>query len=148
MRKLRFSYPTRIFSTVNFELDDEGNPWYIVSCTQPRVGLFGASDVNEVIIFNPCDGSSEIYAVEETPSWIDNVYDGYLACEKYDWYGTLKNGFWNSVIGNKDCKVTTDDFGYIVIGDDVWQNFFAVRPERLTAEEKKEFLDTIFSFHL
>ena len=27
-----------------------------------------------------------------------------------------------------------------VIGDDVWQNFFKVRPERLTAEEKKEFL--------
>ena len=27
-----------------------------------------------------------------------------------------------------------------VVGDDVWQNFFKVRPERLTAEEKKEFL--------
>ena len=27
-----------------------------------------------------------------------------------------------------------------VIGDDVWQQYFAVRPERLTAEEKKEFL--------
>ena len=27
-----------------------------------------------------------------------------------------------------------------VIGDDVWQNYFAVRPERLTKEEKAEFL--------
>ena len=27
-----------------------------------------------------------------------------------------------------------------VLGDDVWQNFFAVRPEPLTAEEKKEWL--------
>ena len=26
----------------------------------------------------------------------------------------------NSIIGNKDCKQTTDDYGYIVIGDDVW----------------------------
>jgi hypothetical protein len=24
------------------------------------------------------------------------------------------------VVGNKNCKQTTDDFGYIVIGDDVW----------------------------
>ena len=27
-----------------------------------------------------------------------------------------------------------------VIGDDVWQNFFKVKPERLTDAEKKEFL--------
>ncbi|MBE6652556.1 MAG: hypothetical protein E7610_03945 [Ruminococcaceae bacterium] len=120
MRKLRFSYPTKIFSSVNFEIDEEGNPYYIVSCMKPRVGLFGAMDVSEVIIFNPCDGTSEIYPVDSSPSWIDNVYDGDLACEKYNWYGTLAGGFWNSVIGNRDCKTTTDGYGYIVRGDDVW----------------------------
>jgi len=77
-------------------------------------------DVAEVIIFNPCDKTSEIYSVDDTPSWVDNVFSGTLASQKYDWFGTLKNGYWNSVIGNKDCKVTTDDYGYIVIGDDVW----------------------------
>ncbi len=120
MRKLRFSYPTKIFSTVNFEVNDEGEPRYIVSCVKPRVGLFGAMDVNEVIIFNPCDGSSEIMKVADTPAWVDNVYDGALACEKYDWYGTLQGGFWNSVIGKKNCRVTTDGYGYIVRDDDVW----------------------------
>ena len=120
MRKLRFSYPTKIFSSVNFEVDEAGNPYYIVSCMKPRVGLFGAMDVSEVIIFNPCDGTSEIYPVAGSPSWIDNVYDGELACQKYDWYGTLAGGFWNSVIGNRDCKMTTDGYGYIVRGDDVW----------------------------
>ena len=30
-----------------------------------------------------------------------------------------------------------------VIGDDVWQNYFSVRPERLTEEEKREFLDKL-----
>ncbi len=30
-----------------------------------------------------------------------------------------------------------------VLGDDVWQNFFATRPEPLTAEEKRAYLDTI-----
>ena len=120
MRKLRFSYPTKIFSSVNFEIDEEGNPYYIVSCMKPRVGLFGAMDVHEVIIFDPCDGSSELFAVADAPSWIDNVYDGDLACQKYNWYGTLSGGFWNSVIGNRDCKQTTDGYGYVVRGDDVW----------------------------
>ena len=58
--------------------------------------------------------------MEESPAWIDNVYDGTLACEKYDWYGTLSRGFWNSVIGKRDCKMTTQGYGYIVRGDDVW----------------------------
>ena len=119
-RALRFSYPTKIFGTAMFEIDEEGNPYYIVSCMSPKVGIFGAMDVTEVIIFNPCDKTSEIYSVDDTPSWVDNVFSGTLASQKYDWFGTLKNGYWNSVIGNKDCKVTTDDYGYIIIGDDVW----------------------------
>ncbi len=120
MRKVRFLYPTKIFSSVNFEVDDEGNPWYIISCSHPRVGLFGAMDVNEVIMFDPCTGAHELLTVENTPSWVDNVYDGDLACEKYDWFGTLSGGFWNSVIGKKNCRVTTDGYGYIVRDDDVW----------------------------
>jgi len=120
VRRLRFDYPTKIFGEIKYEVDDEGNPFYVVPCLKPRVFLFGASDVHEVILFNPCTGESEIYAVNETPAWIDSAFDGYLAMEKYNWKGLYSGGWFNSVIGNKDCKVTTDDFGYIVIGDDVW----------------------------
>ena len=119
-RALRMKYPTKIFGSYSFEIDDQGNPHYIVSCMKPKVMLFGALDVEEVVVFNPVDGSSEIYSLEAVPAWVDNVFTGALASQKYDWFGTLKNGFWNSVIGNKDCKVTTNDFGYIIIGDDVW----------------------------
>ena len=119
-RALRMKYPTKIFGSYSFEIDDEGNPYYIVSCMKPKIMLFGAPDVEQVIVFNPVNGDSELYALGSVPEWVDNVFTGTLASQKYDWYGTLKNGFWNSVIGNKDCKVTTDDFGYIVIGDDVW----------------------------
>ena len=122
MRKMRFDYPTKIFDedAISFELDDEGNPYYIISCFKPRVMLFGAKDVVEVIIFDPTDGSSEIYKIDETPAWVDIVYDGNLACEKYNWHGTLSGGFINSIIGNVGCKMATDDFGYVVLGDDVW----------------------------
>ena len=120
MRKLRFSYPTKILGQPRFEIDDLGNPVYIVPCYKPQVLMFGAEDVNEVIIFDPCTGKSEIYDLEQTPAWIDIVYDGYLACEKYDWKGIYSGGFINSIIGNKNCVQTTDDFGYVILGDDVW----------------------------
>ncbi len=120
MRKLRFSYPTKILGEPHFELDDSDNPYYIVACYKPNVFMFGAKDVNEVIIFNPCDGSSQIYKIGEVPTWVDIVYDGELASEKYNWQGMYSGGWFNSVIGQKGCKQTTDDFGYIVLEDDVW----------------------------
>ena len=119
-RKLRFEYPTKIFDSVTFEVDDDNNPYYIVSCVKPRVGLFGAKDINEVIIFNPCDGSSTLYALEDVPQWVDIVFTGELACQKFDWKGLLSGGFINSIIGNVGCKQTTDDFGYVALNDDVW----------------------------
>lgn len=119
-RVLRFKYPTKIFDNFSFEIDEEGNPYYIVACASPRIGLFGGYDINEVIRFDPCTGESQISRVEDTPSWIDTVYTGYLASQKYDWHGMYANGYWNSVISKKGCKVTTEDFGYIMIDDDVW----------------------------
>ena len=121
MRKLRFAYPTKIFDDfISFEVDDEGNPFYIITCLAPKVFPFGAMDVCEAVIFDPCTGESKLYAVEDIPAWVDAVYSGNLAEQKYNWHGTLSGGFINSIIGNKDCKQTTDDYGYIVIGDDVW----------------------------
>jgi hypothetical protein len=120
LRKLRFSYPTKIFDRPKFEVDEKGDPKYIVPCMTARVMLFGAMDVEGVIIFDPCTGNSEYFKTSEVPSWVDIVYDGNLAIQKYNWKGMLSGGYWNSVIGNVDCKIATDDFGYIVIEDDVW----------------------------
>lgn len=120
MRKLRFDYPTKIFGQARYEVDDNGAPVFIVPCYKPQVLMFGAEDIYQVIVFDPCTGNSTLYSLSETPAWLDGVYDGYLACEKYDWKGLLSGGFWNSKFGNKDCKQTTDDFGYVVIEDDVW----------------------------
>lgn len=120
MRKLRFEYPTKIFDFVSFEINEDGKPYYVISCISANAGLFGAMDVNEVIIFDPCNGESELHKLSDVPPWVDAVFSGDRAEEKYNWHGMLSGGFFNSIIGNVGCKQTTDDYGYIVIGDDVW----------------------------
>ena len=120
MRKLRFAYPTKIFDFISFEIDENGNPYYIISCKSANAGLFGAMDVNEVIIFDPISGESNKYPLSDVPARVDAVFSGDLAEEKYNWHGMLLGGFINSIIGNVGCKQTTDNYGYIVIGDDVW----------------------------
>ncbi|MCR5837662.1 MAG: hypothetical protein K6G88_14275 [Lachnospiraceae bacterium] len=119
-RHLRFQYPTYMFEGYYFEVDNEGNPYYICPVLKPHVGLFGAYDVKGIVLCDPCTGKSQYYKVGEIPNWVDRVYDGDLATRKYNWYGTLSGGFINSIIGQKGCKMSTDDYGYKVIDGDVW----------------------------
>ncbi len=119
-RHIQTSYPTYDFYGYFFELDNEGNPYYICPVLSPNAGLFGAKDVKGIVICDPCTGDTEYMEVADIPNWVDRVYDGDLACDKYNWYGTLSGGFLNSIIGNKGCKVTTDDYGYKVMDGDVW----------------------------
>lgn len=119
-RHVQLTYPTYDFNGYYFELDNEGNPYYICPVLAPNAGLFGAKDVKGIVICDPCTGDCEYKSVSEIPNWVDRVYDGDLACDKYNWYGMLSGGFMNSIIGNKGCKVTTDDYGYKVMDGDVW----------------------------
>lgn len=119
-RHVQFAYPTYIFEGYYMELDNDGNPYYICPVLESNAGLFGAKDVRGIVICNPCTGDTQYYAVGDVPNWVDRVYDGNLACKKYDWYGELSGGFINSVFGNKGCKRTTDDYGYKVMNGDVW----------------------------
>ncbi len=119
-RHLRFQYPTALFEGYYFELDNEGNPYYICPVLDVNAGLFGAKDVKGVVICDPTTGDSNYYEVGDVPNWVDRVYDGSLVQTKYDWYGTLSGGYWNSIIGNKGCKITTQDYGYKVMNNDVW----------------------------
>lgn len=119
-RHLRFRYPTAIFGGYYFEVDNEGNPYYICPVMKPRVGMFGAYDAKGIVICDPCTGESDYYDVKEVPVWVDRVYDGDLATRKYDWHGILSGGYINSIIGQEGCKMTTDDYGYKVMDGDVW----------------------------
>lgn len=119
-RHVKLKYPTYDFNGYYFELDNEGNPFYICPVLKPNAGLFGAKDVKGVVVCDPCSGDTEYFDISSVPNWIDRVYDGDLACDRYNWYGTYSGGFINSIFGNKGCKVTTDDYGYKVMGNDVW----------------------------
>jgi hypothetical protein len=119
-RHLRFRYPTAVFEGYYFEIDEDGNPYYVCPVLKANAGLFGAKDVKGVVICDPCTGDTKYYKVSEIPNWVDHVYDGELMLQKYRWKGTLSGGFINSIIGNKGCKQPTDDYGYRVIDGDVW----------------------------
>ncbi|MCC8023181.1 MAG: CvpA family protein [Clostridiales bacterium] len=119
-RHLRFQYPTYIFDTSNFEIDDEGNPYWITAVLTKRIGLFGGTDAKGAVITNAQTGESTYYEMGEIPSWVDKVFSDSLLLEQYNYYGRFQNGFINSIIGQRDVRTTSSGNGYIALEDDVW----------------------------
>ena len=85
-----------------------------------NIGLFGGTTIGRVVLCNAITGETKDYAVEDVPQWVDRVYSADLLVELYNYHGTLKHGFFNSVLGQKDCLNTTDGYNYLAIDDDVW----------------------------
>lgn len=120
-RHLRFSYPTAIFADqIFFEIDEEGIPYWICPVKKFNVGLFGGETVDSVVICNAINGDCTKYDVGEVPQWIDKVYQAELLMNLYDYSGIYKHGFFNSILGQKDCLQTTNGYNYIALEDDVW----------------------------
>lgn len=119
-RHLRFRYPTYIFGELSFEIDDNGVPYWVAPVKKFNIGLFGGETVGRVVLCNAITGETEDYAIDKVPEWIDHAYDADLLVQLYDYYGTLKHGFFNSILSQKDCLKTTDGYNYLAIDDDVW----------------------------
>ncbi len=120
-RHLRFRYPTYIFGDqLFFEIDEEGTPYWVCPVKKFNIGLFGGQTVGRVVLCNAVTGECVDYAVEDVPQWIDKVYSAELLMQLFDYYGVLVNGFWNSVLGQRDCLTTTAGYNYIALDDDVW----------------------------
>ena len=119
-RHLRFAYPTYIFDEINFEIDEEGTPYWICPVKKYNIGLFGGVTVGRVVLCNAVTGEMQDYAIEDVPSWVDKVFSAEMLIGLYDYYGELKHGYFNSILGQKDCLRTTDGYNYIALDDDVW----------------------------
>ena len=120
LRHLRFQYPTMMFDTPQFEIDEEGNPWWIAPRVVKTIGLFGGTDIDGAVLCNAITGESQYYAKEDIPTWVDNVYTPELIMQQYNYHGMLINGFINSVLGQRDVTITTQGSNYIAMNDDVY----------------------------
>lgn len=126
-RHLRFEYPTFMFAEATFEIDDEGNPYWICARLDNTIGLFGGKDViGAVVVKADSDsGESAYYTIDEIKSdeklqWLDRIYDSDLIVQQYNFYGKYQDGFWNSILGQKGVKTTTANYNYLAKDDDVW----------------------------
>ena len=119
-RYLRFSYPTKMFDIVSFEIDDNGTPYWVAPTIAYRVGWWDGKDINGAVLVNAVTGESQYYPKEEVPQWIDQLYDSDLIISQLDDNGLFQHGYFNSIFGQKDVRRTTYGYNYLAMDDDVY----------------------------
>ncbi len=124
-RYVRFSYPTYIFDTPRFEIDESGRPFWLCPVLDKTIGLFGGTDVKGVVIVDAITGEMTEYTAKEVAEsielqWIDGIYSIDLLVEQFNYYGQYQNGFINSVLGQEGVRVATEGENYIAKDDDVY----------------------------
>lgn len=119
MRHLRFSYPTEIFGSPSFEIDEDGRPWYICT-TYTYKGVGTKKSVTGAVFLDPITGDSTKYKAGDIPSWADRIYPENLLIEELDDNGSLKDGYWNSKLSQKNVTVTSQGYNYLEKNGDIW----------------------------
>ncbi len=124
-RHLRFEYPTYMFGDASFEINESGYPYWVSPILDKTIGLFGGTDVKGIVLVDAITGECTEYSLEDIKNnaklfWIDRVYDSDLVVEQYNYYGKFRDGFFNSLLGQKNVVASTDGYNYIAQDGDVW----------------------------
>ena len=125
-RHVQLSYPFYMFDQKSFEIDDEGHPWWICPVQSRTIGLFGGTTIERVVMVDATTGETQDLAIGDVPQWVDHAYPTDLLLEQYNWSGKYKDGWLNSVFGQKNVVQTTPGtdgnlgYNYIAKDDDVW----------------------------
>lgn len=120
LRHVRFTYRTEILQDFSFEIDDEGNPYYVISVVEPEIGWFSGYDTSSVIVVDAISGAMVKYTIEDMPRWIDRAQPANIAWAQIDNWGYYVNGFINTILGQKDMIQTTDGYNYVNIDNQTY----------------------------
>lgn len=119
-RYLRFKYPTKIFDDISFEIDESGTPYWVASTVKYRIGFWSGRDIGGAVLVNAITGESKYYDLKDIPTWVDQVYSADMIIDQLEYNGEYRNGYWNSIFGQKGVLQPTEGYNYLAINDDVW----------------------------
>jgi len=99
----------------SFEIDDNGNPWWVVTAYKPTIMWWGDKAYG-VYIVNPTDGDVKFYSIGEVPSWVDRVVPKSFVVNYAEMRGLYSVTWMNSWWGKKD--LTEPEEPTLIYGSD------------------------------
>lgn len=107
---------TKGLTDYSFEIDDEGNPYWVITTFAPKIG-FSGYDVNGLVLVNAQTGETKNYSTDDDtiPSWVDRIYPKSMIFKQLEYYGAYKNGWFNTVTSQKEMIEPTQNLSYVFI---------------------------------
>jgi hypothetical protein len=101
----------------SFEIDDELNPYWVVTLYRNKVG-YGGSDAVGVVLVNAATGQISRYGLDNVPSWVDRVQPAAFIYNQIKNWGEYVNGYWNTVFARTGTLKPTDREMHLIYGND------------------------------
>lgn len=105
---------------INFEIDDEMNPYFVVQLGLPTIFINGGRDVVKVALVDAITGETTLYDVGDVPAFVDNIYADYLVLEQLNYYGSLREGFLNSIFNQVGVLRTSPGRRTVINNDELY----------------------------
>ena len=99
-------YISRGLTDHRFEIDNQGNPYWVLTAYEPQIG-FSAAESKSAITVNPQDGEIKEYSLAESPAWLDRMQPEDFVYDQIGWWGEYQSGWWNSWFGQVNVQSPT-----------------------------------------
>lgn len=94
-RNIHKEFPAYMLAKSFFEVDEEGNPYWITGVITTTIGLRGGQVINSVIITDAVTGENVEYTLEELPDWVDHALSVDYLMERAKWAYGYTEGYFN-----------------------------------------------------
>lgn len=101
------------------EINEEGEFMYVATVYKTK-GVEGFDYVTGVVELNAKTQECQYYALDEIPEYIDRVFPEWLFNDYITYYGEYKNGWWNTIIGQKEVLEPTNGSDIVYIDGVCW----------------------------
>lgn len=99
----------------SFEIDDNGLPYWVITTYAPSIGVAGY-DTTGVILIDSQTGDSTYYTdIEKVPDWVERIQPNWIIESQTNSWGTYKNGWLNTILGQKEMITSTPGSSYVYI---------------------------------
>ncbi len=93
-------YTTVGLEDYTFEIDDAGNPFWVVTLFDKKIG-FSGNDATGILVVDVQTGGMQEYSIATAPSWIDRIQPISFIEEQLNDWGEYVHGYWNFSNANK-----------------------------------------------
>ncbi|BBB90730.1 MAG TPA: hypothetical protein PKA28_09470 [Methylomusa anaerophila] len=101
----------------SFEIDDDLNPYWVVTLYKNTIGYNGPDTVGAVLV-NAQTGAISQYGMNDVPAWVDRIQpEGFIYKQIRDW-GEYINGFWNAIFAKTGILRPAGDHLNLIYGND------------------------------